>query len=119
MMENMLFILNDPPYGSEKLYNALRLALSVAKKQESETIHIFLFGDSVVAAKKSQKVAQGYYNLETMLKGLASRGVIISACGTCMDARGMGDEELLNGIIRGSMDQLGDWTLWAGKILVF
>jgi uncharacterized protein involved in oxidation of intracellular sulfur len=54
-----------------------------------------------------------------MLKGLATRGVKISACGTCMDARGMKDEELVDGISRGSMDQLSDWTLWAGKVLVF
>ena len=58
-MKETLFILNDPPYGSEKTYNALRLALAIAKKQESETIRIFLFGDSVLTAKKAQKVAQG------------------------------------------------------------
>ena len=118
-MDETLFILNDPPYGSEKTYNALRLALAIAKKQDSDRIHIFLFGDSVLTAKRSQKVAEGYYNLETMLKGLATRGVKISACGTCMDARGMKDEELVDGISRGSMDQLSDWTLWAGKVLVF
>ncbi len=118
-MKEILFILNEPPYGSEKIYNALRLALAIVKKQDSETIHIFLFGDSVLGAKRSQKVAQGYYNLETMLKGLATRGVKISACGTCMDARGMKDEELVDGIERGSMDHLSDWTLWAGKVLVF
>jgi len=118
-MKEILFILNEPPYGSEKIYNALRLALAIVRKQDSETIHIFLFGDSVLAAKRSQKVAQGYYNLETMLKGLATRGVKISACGTCMDARGMKDEELVDGIDRGSMDQLSDWTLWAVKVLVF
>ncbi|MHB1440771.1 MAG: DsrE/DsrF/TusD sulfur relay family protein [Cuniculiplasma sp.] len=118
-MNEILFILNDPPYGSEKTYNALRLALAIAKKQESETIRIFLFGDSVITAKRSQKVAQGYYNLETMLKGLAARGVKISACGTCMEARGMNDEELVDGVGRGSMDQLSEWTLWAAKVLVF
>ena len=118
-MKEILFILNEPPYGSEKIYNALRLALAIVKKQDSETIHIFLFGDSVLAAKRSQKVAQGDYNLETMLKGFATRGVKISACGTCMDARGMKDEELVDGIDRGSMDQLSDWTLWAVKVLVF
>lgn len=118
-MKDILFILNESPYGSEKTYNALRLALAIVKKQDTETIHIFLFGDSVLTGKRSQKVAQGYYSLETMLKGLATRGVKISACGTCMDARGMKDDELLDGIERGSMDQLSDWTLWAGKVLVF
>ncbi len=54
-----------------------------------------------------------------MLKGFATRGAKISACGTCMDARGMKDEELVDGISRGSMDQLSDWTLRATKVLVF
>ncbi len=118
-MNETLFILNDPPYGSEKIYNALRLALAIAKKQDSEMVRIFLFGDAVISAKMSHKVAQGYYNLESMLKGLAARGVKISACGTCMDARGMTDGEIIDGITRGSMEQLSDWTIWADKVLVF
>ena len=67
----------------------------------------------------AQCFENGYYNLETMLKGFATRGAKISACGTCMDARGMKDEELVDGISRGSMDQLSDWTLRATKVLVF
>jgi uncharacterized protein involved in oxidation of intracellular sulfur len=118
-MKGFLFILNEPPYGSEKPYNALRLALTLAKQQEASTIRIFLLGDSVAAAKENQKVAQGYYNLGSMLKGLASRGVSIAACGTCMDARGFGDGDLIKGISRGTMDQLGEWSLWADKVIVF
>jgi uncharacterized protein involved in oxidation of intracellular sulfur len=118
-MKRFLFILNEPPYGSEKPYNALRLALTLSRKQESDTIHIFLLGDSVVAAKEGQKVAQGYYNLESILKGLVSRGINISTCGTCMDARGFEDDDLIKGISRGTMDQLGDWSLWADSVIVF
>ncbi|EQB65739.1 MAG: DsrE-like protein [Thermoplasmatales archaeon I-plasma] len=118
-MKGFLFILNEPPYGSEKPWNALRLALTLARQQDADTIRIFLLGDSVIAAKHGQKVAQGYYNLESMLKGLVSRGVNVVACGTCMDARGLGDDDLIKGISRGSMDQLGEWSLWADSVLVF
>lgn len=31
-----LFILNDPPYGTERSYNGLRLALSLAKNEGRE-----------------------------------------------------------------------------------
>lgn len=30
---NYLFILNDPPYGTERSYNALRLGLSLRKRE--------------------------------------------------------------------------------------
>ena len=46
-----LFILNDPPYGSERCYNALRLANVLLKKEPETSIAIFLMADSVVAAK--------------------------------------------------------------------
>ena len=32
-MTSTLFILNDAPYGNERAYNALRLALSLAKTE--------------------------------------------------------------------------------------
>ncbi len=65
-MAKNLFILNDPPYGTERSYNALRLALSVAKA-EGENVRVFLMGDAAVCAKAGQKVPQGYYNLGDML----------------------------------------------------
>ena len=32
-MAKTLFILNDPPYGTERSYNALRLAGSLSKRE--------------------------------------------------------------------------------------
>ena len=43
-MAKTLFILNDPPYGTERNYNALRLAGSLAKR-EGEQVKLFLIGD--------------------------------------------------------------------------
>ena len=42
---NTLFILNDPPYGTERSRNGLRLAGAVAKR-EGETVRVFLMGDA-------------------------------------------------------------------------
>lgn len=64
-----LFILNDPPYGTERSYNALRLAGALAKR-ESQELRVFLMGDAAACAKDGQKVAEGYYNLNRMLKAL-------------------------------------------------
>jgi uncharacterized protein involved in oxidation of intracellular sulfur len=84
-----LIIINDPPYGTERAYNALRLAGSLARRHDHE-VRVFLMGDAAACARAGQKVPTGYYNIETMLKA-ASRGEsAVAVCGTCMDARGIG-----------------------------
>ena len=45
-----LFILNDPPYGTERCYNALRLAHALVKDDPESEITIFLMADAVVGA---------------------------------------------------------------------
>lgn len=111
-----LLILNDPPYGTERSYNGLRLAKALAGK--GAEISVFLMADAVACAKAGQKVPQGFYNLELMVKAVARKGEVL-LCGTCMDARGLGDEELVEGTRRGTLDELADRTLAAGKVLVF
>jgi uncharacterized protein involved in oxidation of intracellular sulfur len=114
----MLIVLNDPAYGSERTYNGLRLALSLAKAEEVE-LRVFLMGDSVTVAKPAQKTPDGYYNLERMLKSLAPKGIAVGACGTCIDARGMTDEPLVEGVHRSTLAELTTWTIWAAKVITF
>ncbi len=117
-MAKTLFILNDAPYGTERDYNALRLAASLAKR-DGEEVKIFLIGDAASGAKANQKVPQGYYNVEVMLHGATKHGAEVGVCGTCMDARGIAESELTEGTKRSTLDQLTTWTLWADKTLVF
>jgi uncharacterized protein involved in oxidation of intracellular sulfur len=72
-MPRTLFILNDAPYGTERSYNALRLAGALVKR-EGESVKIFLIGDAAACAKAHQKVPAGYYNIETMLHTCARHG---------------------------------------------
>lgn len=72
---NILFIINDGPYGNERSYNALRLALNLVKRAET-TVRIFLIGDGVACARRGQKTPDGYYNIERMLASLARRGEV-------------------------------------------
>ena len=113
-----LFILNDAPYGTERSYNALRLAGALARR-EAEEVRVFLIGDAAACAKAGQKVPQGYYNLEVMLRGVARHGGAIGVCGTCLDARGIADVELAEGCARSTLDELADWVQQAGRVLVF
>ena len=74
--------------------------------------------DAVVCAKAGQKVPQGYYNLELMVKSIARKGDVL-LCGTCMDARGLTDEELVEGAQRSTMGELATRTISADRVLVF
>lgn len=113
-----LVILNDPPYGTERSYNGLRLAGSLVKR-EGEEVRVFLIGDAASCAKCGQKVPNGYYSLERMLRPLTRQQGAVGVCGSCMDARGIHDSELAGGTHRSSMDELTDWTLWADQVLNF
>ncbi len=115
-----LFILNDPPYGTERSYNGIRHAREILKNKEAgNEVHVFLIGDAAACAKSGQKVPQGYYNVESMLQILVRHGAEIGVCGTCMDARGIADTELVSGAVRGNMAELGEWTAWADKVIVY
>ncbi len=115
----ILFILNDPPYGTERCYNALRLAQTLLKKAPDAEVLIFLMADAVIGAKSGQKTPEGYYNIERMLKRVLSANGHVLLCGTCMDARGLAEAELLSGARRSTMDELATATLAADKVLVF
>lgn len=117
---NYLFVLNDPPYGTERAYNGLRLARELLKDpNRGNEVRVFLVADAVACAKSGQKVPQGYYHVESFLKTIARTGGVIGVCSTCMDARGLGDSELADGTRRSTLAEWAEWTQWADKILVF
>jgi len=116
-MSQILFIVNDAPYGNERAYNALRLAGSLAAK-EDVYVRVFLMADAVSCAKAGQKVPEGYYNVQLMLGKVIRKGEV-GLCGTCMDARGVTQTEMVEGVNRSTLAQLADWTLEADKVLVF
>jgi uncharacterized protein involved in oxidation of intracellular sulfur len=117
-MATTLFILNDPPYGTERSYNALRLAGSLAK-HEGEQVREFLIGEGAACAHANQKVPQGHYNIEVMLKTVAKHGGEVGVCSSCMEARGIADADLVEDTHRSSMDELTTWTRESDKVLVF
>jgi uncharacterized protein involved in oxidation of intracellular sulfur len=114
----VLFILNDAPYGNERTYNGLRLAMSLAKRPEVQ-VTVFLMADAVGAAHKGQKTPDGYYNVERMVKRLTLAPHRVLLCGTCMDARGFVEADLAEGTTRSTMEELTTVTLLADKIAVF
>ena len=113
-----LFILNDGPYGSERTYNGLRLSGAIARQENSE-VRVFLIGDAASAAHKGQKVPSGFYNIEVMLGNVTRHQGVIGVCGTCMEARGITENDIAEGTHKSTLAELAEWTAWADKVLVF
>jgi len=116
---NLLMILNDAPYGTERTYNGLRLAMNLLSKVEGAQVTVFLMGDAVASAKAGQQTPTGYYNVERMLKGVLGRKGQVLLCGSCMDARGIKETEIVEGSRRSTLDELTEKTASTEKVLVF
>ena len=113
-----LRVIHGAAYGQDSTYNAVRLAAAMAKR-DGVQITVFLMGDGVTTGITGQKTPDGDYKLDRMLAGVTRRGGSILCCGTCMDARGITDDMLINEARRSTMEELTDQTLDADKVLVF
>jgi uncharacterized protein involved in oxidation of intracellular sulfur len=114
----MLIVINDAPYGSEKAYNALRLARTLQLEHGAD-LRIFLLADAVGCGLPGQVTPNGYYNIERMLRLVISSGASVKACGSCMDARGMAELDTIPGVERATMKDLAAWTVECDRILGF
>ena len=113
-----LLILNEPPYGSLKSYNAIRLANALAKRRGSR-VRVFLMGDAVACAKKGQRTPLGNYNFERMFQSIVRSGGEIAACLPCLEMRGILAEDLAQGCSVGNLDLLSEWIEVSEKVMVF
>ena len=114
-----LFIINDAPYGTEKAYNALRLAMTIQKDYPENEVRIFLMADAATCALPNQNTASGYYNIERMLKSVLNKGGQVKICGTCADARGIKNLPLIEGAQISTMAELTAWTVNSEKVITF
>ena len=74
-------------------------------------------GDAVGNAVAGQSTPDGYYNVERMLTLALRKGAAVHLCQTCMQARGVEAEDLIEGAEVGSMSGLAQWTLEADKVI--
>ncbi|MBI4547160.1 MAG: DsrE family protein [Ignavibacteriae bacterium] len=115
----ILFLINDAPYGTEKAYNALRLAMTLQKEHASVEVQVFLMADAVGCALPNQITPQGYYNIERMLKSVIAKGGKVKACGSCIDARGVRELKLIEGVEISNMSDLAQWIVSTDKVTAF
>lgn len=115
----ILILINDAPYGTEKAYNALRLANQLYKDHEAVEVRIFLLADAATSAIANQNTPNGYYNIERMLKLALAKGAQVKICGSCADARGLKNAALIEGTELSTMADLTNWVVDSDKVLVF
>lgn len=117
-MKQILLILNGPAYGADETFNALRLAGALSRRDDAE-VKVFLMGDAVTCAVAGQKTPDGYYTLDRMLEGFLRHGGQVARCGTCLDARGLTEDHLIDDARRSTMEELAAWTVEADDVLTF
>jgi uncharacterized protein involved in oxidation of intracellular sulfur len=115
----ILFIINDAPYGTEKAYNALRIANQLGKEHKNVEVRIFLMADAAGCALANQVTPNGYYNIERMLKLALSKGASVKICGSCADARGLKNAQLIEGAEISTLAELTNWVVDSQKVLTF
>lgn len=115
----VLIIINDAPYGTEKAYNALRLATTILKENEGTEMCIFLMADAVGCAIPNQKTPDGYYNIERMLKIVLNKNGAIKLCTSCVEARGLKEMKFIDGAVLSSMKELAQLTMESDRVITF
>ena len=118
-MQNILIIINDAPYGTEKAYNALRMAMTLQKEHQDVEVKVFLLADAVFCGLPNQKTPDGFYNIERMLKSVISKGGEVKSCGGCSKARGIDELEFITGVQLSNMKEFAQWTVECDKVLNF
>jgi len=118
-MQKILIIINDAPYGTEKAYNALRMAMTLQKEHTGIELKIFLLADAVFCGLPNQKTPDGFYNIERMLKSVVNKGGKIKSCVGCSKARGIDSLEFIDGVQPSNMSEFAEWTVECEKVLTF
>lgn len=114
-----LILINEQPYGSEKPYNGLRLAMQIQKDFPGEEVRIFLMADAAACAKAGQTTPNGYYNIERMIRSVLHNKGEVKICGSCADSRGIKKDNIIEGTQMSSMAELTAWYMSSDKIISF
>jgi len=115
----ILIIINDTPYGTEKAYNGMRLAMQLGKDYPETEVCEFLMADAVFCAVAGQNTPNGYYNIERMMKSVINKGGKVKLCGGCSEARGVKNLPLIEGAEMSTMAELSKWVVESDRVITF
>nr|MDO8115677.1 DsrE family protein [Candidatus Sigynarchaeota archaeon] len=97
-------IIGQAPYTAERPYTALRFVNTAIL--DGHEVKLFLIEDGVFAGLKAQNPTEYPNVIEWLKQGLEAGGLEVKACGVCMKARGVKEEDLLDGIKPATMHDL-------------
>lgn len=118
MTQKIVFIVHAAPYGSERCLSALRVANTLAGRDDAPEVKLFLMSDATVVGLPHQHDGSGN-GLQALVEQLVQAGASIRLCRTCALARGLADLPLIEGVTIGTLPELAEWTLEADKVLTF
>ena len=107
-------MIGDGPYTAERPYTMLRFAYTALL--EDCKINIFLVEDGILVGKKNQDPTT-YDNLGKWMKDIISEGANVKACGVCMKARGLSEDELIDGIKKTTMNGFVEMCVEADNVM--
>ncbi len=113
----ILIIINDAPYGTEKAWNALRIAMQLQKDFEETEVRVFLMADGVFCAIPNETTPNGFYNIERMIESVIHKGGKVRFCTTCGEARGLKSMKLIEGTEWSGMKELTQWIVDSDKVI--
>lgn len=119
MKQKILILINDAPYGTEKAYNGLRLAMQIQKDYENSELYVFLMADAVTCALPNQNTPNGYYNIERMVRAVILKNGKVKLCGSCAEARGLKELKLVEGAELSTMKELTQLRMECDKMVTF
>ena len=114
LKKTFTIIIADGAYASERPYTMLRFAYTALL--EEHKINIFLVEDGVFVGKKNQEPAS-YDNVGKWMKDVIEEGANVKACGVCMKARGLSQDEFIDGIEKTTMNTLVEMCAEADNVL--
>lgn len=97
------------------------MRLSFALMGEGLKINIFLMDDGVTIANRHQEQVKGMEQLDmaAKIKELISFGVKVNACTTCLAAKGVRKEDLVDGVQVATMVDLSKCIKESAHVLNF
>lgn len=82
-------------------------------------VRIFLIADGANCAIANQTTPNGYYNIERMVKLSLNKGAKVKICGSCAEARGLNNVQLIEGTEISNLAELTNWVVDSDKVLTF
>ncbi|MFN3405675.1 MAG: DsrE/DsrF/TusD sulfur relay family protein [Cytophagaceae bacterium] len=112
----ILFVINESPYGGEKSYNGLRTAVQLLIEDNSTIVNVFLMGDGVACSLSDQKPTSTSYNISTIISEIINLGGNVKLCKSCFDARGFSNMKLVEGVKISNMSEYAQLIIKCDKI---